>query len=359
MRDVLDREDELRSRDPQGLLRSYLNVGEQLGASYASGLGASVPSGAGAVAFCAMGGSAAAADVVTAILSDAARVPVHTFRGYRLPAFVRRGSMVVCVSYSGNTEETLVAYTEARGRGCDVVTVSSGGELASRADADDVPHVGLPADCPQPRAALGHLTGATLGVLVAARVVADQQNEIEEAVPHLIAQAAGMAPSVPAMSNPAKDVATWLGERIPVVWGSEGVSEAAAWRWKCAFNENAKVPAFASALPELDHHEVAGWSAGTGDRFALIVLREPGEHESVAPRLEATLEQVSASGIEVREVHALGHAPLARALSLMLVGDAASAYHAMAAGIDPAPIDAISRVKARLAKEAPWAGATQ
>jgi glucose/mannose-6-phosphate isomerase len=358
--DILDREDELRSRDPQDLLDAYLRVAGQLESSFRVATASGVAAGSvDSVAFCAMGGSAAAGDIAEAALAETAPLPIRTLRGYRLPAHLGKGSLVVCLSYSGNTEETLAAYAEARSRGCRVVAVSAAGELASRAAIDGIPHVELAGDCPQPRAALGHLTGAALGVLTAAGVVPGQDVEVQEAVAHVSAQAAGLAPSVPTRSNPAKQLAGWLGERFPVVWGSEGVSGAAAWRWKCAFNENAKIPAFASELPELDHHEVAGWSAGTGERFALIVLREAGEHPSIDARLEATLDQVRRSGIEVREVRALGHSPLARAISLMLLGDVASTYHAMARGIDPAPIEAISKVKARLAREAPWATGTR
>ena len=69
-------------------------------------------------------------------------------------------------------------------------------------------------------------------------------------------------PDVPLASNPAKELAREIGDRVPVVWGAEGIGAVAATRWKWQFNENAKVPAFASALPELDHNEVVGWSAG-------------------------------------------------------------------------------------------------
>lgn len=331
-----------------------MRVGEQLGASYRTAVQVPAHSGVSSVTFCAMGGSAAAGDIAAMVLDDVA-LPLLTVRGYRLPAHVGEQALVVCLSYSGNTEEALAAYADARARGCRIVAASSGGKLAERAGIDGVPHVQLPGDAPQPRAALGYLTGATLGILVAARVTPGQEDEIEEAVGHVSAQAAGMGPWIPTAMNPAKELAGWVGDRFPVMWGSEGVSQVAAWRWKCAFNENAKVPAFASALPELDHHEVAGWSPGTGERFALVVLREAGEHPSVDARLEATVEQVRGSGMDVRQVQAVGHSPLARALSLMLTGDAASAYHAMARGIDPAPIEAIDRVKARLAGDASWA----
>jgi glucose/mannose-6-phosphate isomerase len=297
-----------------------------------------------------VGGSGAAGDVIATVCADASPVPIGTVRGYTLPAWCQKSDAVACVSYSGNTEEPLSAYAEALRRGCPVVAISSGGELAERARRDGVTLVSVPPDCPQPRAALGYLTGAVLGMLAAAGIV-ERDQDVEQAHADLNMAIQELGREITGPRNRAKDIAAWIGDRIPVIWGSEGVSWPAAWRWKCGFNENAKIPAFASALPELDHHEVVGWSKGTGDGFALIVLREPGEHQSVGPRLAATLEQVEASGIGVREVRAEGRSPLARALLLMLIGDAASAYHALSRGIDPAPIEAISAVKARLGGE--------
>ena len=303
------------------------------------------------VLFCGMGGSAAAGDLLAAAYAEEAPVSLSVLRGYTLPAWVGRDTLVICLSYSGDTEETLAAYEEAASRGAHLVTISAGGKLAARGPQDGGSHLAVASDAPHPRAALGALVGAGLGALVAAGVLEDAAAELEASLEDL----AGLkldADTLPA-ANRAKQVAAFVGSRMPVIWGSEGVSWPAAWRWKAAFNENAKIPAFASALPELNHHEVVGWTKGHGDTFCLVVLREPGEHASVQPRLEATLPEIRDADIEVLEVRSeAGATPLARGLELMLIGDVASAYHAIHRGIDPAPIEAIARVKARLAGDA-------
>jgi glucose/mannose-6-phosphate isomerase len=253
------------------------------------------------------------------------------------------------VSYSGNTEETLSAYAEAVSRGCRVIAVCSGGELADRARADGTPAVVVPAGLPQPRAALGALVGGTLGAL---RGLVPAEEDIEPAAASVDSVAERLAPGIDSDRNLAKAIVSWLEDRIPIVWGSEGVTEAAAFRWKAAFNENAKMPAFASVLPELDHHEVAGWTKGWGEHFHLVVLRHEGEYESVEARVRATLEVIMEdSGLEMpHEVRAPAGPPLGAGIALMMLGDCASAYHGLARGIDPAPIEAIARVKARLAE---------
>jgi glucose/mannose-6-phosphate isomerase len=155
-----------------------------------------------------------------------------------------------------------------------------------------------------------------------------------------------IAPDRPRRHNEAKETAAWIGERIPLVWGSEGISAAAAWRWKCALNENAKAPAFAATFPELDHHEVVAWAEGGHPGFVVLALREEGEHPSLIRRLEATRAEVHE--LPWRQVEARGASPLSRVLSLMLLGDLTSTYLGLARGLDPGPIDSLSRIKERL-----------
>jgi glucose/mannose-6-phosphate isomerase len=119
-------------------------------------------------------------------------------------------------------------------------------------------------------------------------------------------------------------------------------------RWASSFNENAKVPAYASALPELDHNEVVGWSTGRGLSFFLVVLRHAGEHPDVATRFPLSMEIAASSGLEIEEVWAAGASPLARLLSLVLRGDLSTTYLAIARGVDPTPIEAIARLKRAL-----------
>jgi glucose/mannose-6-phosphate isomerase len=333
------------------MLAAFGSMGRQLRDAYAAARAAPIPfvGEVRSVTFCAMGGSAAAGDVVAAAFADRVRLPMVTLRGYRVPAGYGEEDLALCVSYSGDTEETVAAFDAARERGCSVVAVCGGGDLADRARDAEVPVVLIPADAPVPRAGLGSLVGGIMGALAGAGVLSGVEPEVEPAAATAESLGAELGPDHPAASNEAKEVAAWVGERIPVVWGSEGVSAAAAWRWKTAFNENAEVPAFASTLPELDHHEILGWAAKRGDGFCLAILREDGEHESVQPRLDATLEEIADSGLEWREVRARGHTPLARAMSLALLGDLASTYHALARGVDPASMDPLTRVKQRVA----------
>src|SRR5439155_6989514 len=119
----------------------------------------------------------------------------------------------------------------------------------------------------------------------------------------------------------------------------------AAVRWRTELNENAKVPAFAASLPELDHNEIVGWVPGAGERFALIALRHEGEDPGIAARFPVSMDIAAESGMQSHEVFARGISPLARVMSLVVQGGATSVYLGIRRGFDPTPIDAIARLK--------------
>jgi len=350
---MLDDPARLGELDPGGHLSHLAALGSQLRRSYEAGraaAGASSAAGARAIVVCGMGGSGVAGDVLRALYAERLPLPIIASKGYRLPAFADPASLVVAISFSGNTEETLTAYREAVDRGCRVIAISCGGALEELAAADGGTHVHPPSDVPMPRMAIGDLSASLIGVLEAGGVLPPAGEDVERAAGVLDALATRLAPGRPAGENPAKDLAAWIGPRTPVIWGSEGLAEAPAARFRTQVNENAKSPAFSAVLPELDHNEIEGWSPGAGSGYALVALRHPLEHARVADRLAATLEAIAASGLESREVSAEGIEPLEILFSLVMHADFAATYLALLRGYDPTPIPVLLSLKERLAR---------
>jgi glucose/mannose-6-phosphate isomerase len=349
---LLDDERALRDGDPSGMLDAVLGLSGQAREGYGLGLaGADLPSAEGVanVAFVGMGGSAVSGDVLRVLMAARLRVPIVVIRSPELPEWVGPHTLVVASSYSGDTAETLAGFEEAIRRGARVVAVTSGGELGRRAEALALGRVVVPGGF-QPRAALGYLAFGTLGALEAAGLLPPLGADVEECVAQLRAIADQMAPVVPTSINPAKQLAEAIDERVPVIWGADGIGAVAAARWKTQMNENAKVPAWASALPELDHNEVVGWSADRGHGTFLVVLRHEGEHPDVAARFPLSVAIAEQAGARSQEVWARGRSALARLLSLVLVGDLTSTYLALAHEVDPTPVEAITRLKEELAQ---------
>jgi glucose/mannose-6-phosphate isomerase len=350
----LDDVQELHRLDPGGMLGAIRSMPDHVRVGYSAGIDATgLPEADGvtAIVFAGMGGSAIAGDVLRTLPRDRLTVPVDVNRSPTLPVFCGPHTLVVCSSYSGNTSETLSAYADALARGCRVIAISSGGELATRAQADGRGFVRVP-DGFVPRAAFGYLTFATLGAIERTGLLPSLRPEIDEAATELDRLLAALDPEVPRERNPAKQLAWQLGDRQPVIWGADGWAATAAARWRAQFNENAKVPAWSSAMPELDHNEIEGWAGRRGESSFVIALRHEAEPDDVSARFEPTLESVRRSGVVTDEVWAAGPTEIARFLSLIAMGDLTSTYHALARAVDPTPMEAIVRLKAFLERKA-------
>lgn len=348
--------------DPGRMLEAAAGLGPQCLQGYKLGLKASgLPDveDIASIALCGMGGSAVGGDVVRGLYSSRLGVPIEVVRNPMLPEFCETRTLVVCTSYSGNTAETLASFEEAARRGCRLVAVTSGGRLSSLADGSGVPVVEVPSGL-QPRAALGYLSLGLIGALEAmgvvphlyaeadenGRVLEQLSDEVDESVEVLGRLSEELGPDK--AGNRAKALALRIGDRTPVIWGADGLGSVAAMRFKTQFNENGKIPAWWSAMSELDHNEIAAWGGGSGERFFLIVLRHDGEHSSISPRFPLSIAIANEAGMESEEIWAEGSSPLARFLSLVTFGDFTSIYSALARGVDPTPVDVIERLKREL-----------
>ena len=296
----------------------------------------------GGLVVCGMGGSAIGADLARGAIGDRARRPLVTSRDYDPPSWVSEDTLVLCSSYSGETEETLAAYDAAGERGAPRVVMTTGGRLAEGARADGVPVIGVPSGM-QPRAAVAYMTVGALEVAARAGVVDSLRDEIDSAAALLREVAEEWRPDGDAESEP-KTLARALQGQVPVVYGAELTGPASV-RWRSQLNENAETPAFDGVLPEMDHNEICGWGQPT---FTAIFLEDDEQHPRVKQRIELTAKVVQAAGSPVQRVRSRGQTRTERVLSLVLLGDLVSLYLAVLNGVDPTPVARIEDFKQRL-----------
>ncbi len=301
-----------------------------------------------------LGGSAIGGDLLRCIAEETSVAPLVVNRDYHLPGFVGQETLVICASYSGGTEETLSAYRQARARCAQIVCITSGGALGEMAKADHVPVISIPGGQP-PRASTGYLFFPMLAVL-AKRGLLDRSVDVdvEETLALLDRLGGEYGPGTPSAENPAKQLADKLHLRIPVFYGSQGWRGAVANRWKCQFNENAKIHAFANVLPEQNHNEILAWTQcrSQARRWSVVMLRDPDEKRDaprIAKRVEVT-KSIIGRAAQTHEAWAQGETTLARMFSLVYLGDFVSVYAALLLGTNPTTIAGIDRLKAELAK---------
>src|SRR3954471_23994188 len=303
----------------------------------------------GGIIVAGMGGSAIGGGFARAILGDHASRPLITARAYGLPPWTTPDTTVLCASYSGDTEETLTCYEAAGVIGARRVVVTSGGKLAEQARADGVPVVPV-AGGYQPRAAVAYLTIAVLEVAALAGVGPRMNSEIDVAADHLEELVIEWGPDGADGSEP-KALARALNGTVPVIAGA-GLTTPIAVRWKTQINENAKSPAYAAELPEMDHNEIEGWtSAGDLGRFSAVFLDDDDTHPRVKERMALTCRLIKPGAASVHTVRSRGQTTVERVFSLILLGDLVSLYLAVLRGVDPEPVELLHALKSELADQ--------
>jgi glucose/mannose-6-phosphate isomerase len=320
-----------------------------------------------AIVVAGMGGSGIAGDVLAAVCGLGCPVPITTVRGYRLPGWVGAADLVIAVSRSGSTEETLGLAADAARRGCRLLCVGAGGsplaEIAVQSGALFVP---VP-PAAQTRAALwglavpALLAADALGLAHVPPAVLERTAELLEEMSHLC------RPASESFVNPGKQTAVDLAGSIPLIWGTSPLTGVVADRFAAQLATNAKYPAIAGELPEASHGQVltldgAFAHAGADEddffrdrvdepettRLRLVIIRDTEEHPQVTRRREVSTQLADERGVPVTQLTAQGEHPLERLAGLIAHVDYASVYLALALGADPTPVPAIQELKVRI-----------
>jgi glucose/mannose-6-phosphate isomerase len=295
-----------------------------------------------------MGGSAIGGDLLKDWSRGKISVPIEVCREYSLPAYADKGTLVLVVSYSGETEESLSVFLEALKRKCMVACISSGGKLGDFAERLNLPWLRVPLGM-APRATLPYLFVPLILLLEKLNLTTSVDSEISEAVDVLKHVRDENSPDAPLRDNPSKSLASNISGTIPFVYGF-GDYRAVAQRFKTQLNENSKVPAKWEVFPELDHNEIVGWEEAheLAKYCSVIFTRGRNEAEEMKERIEVTEELLRRVPVKTFEVWSRGESTLARMSSLINIGDFTSVYLAVLRGIDPTPVRTIDLLKGKI-----------
>jgi hypothetical protein len=370
----------LEAADPSGMLRAIASAGAQVRetASLAAEANLAALADEGrprAVVVAGVGTAARAGDLLTTVAGPRCPVPVVGHRSAGVPGWVGAADAVIAVSASGRSPEALAAADAAARRGARLVAIGApDSELQSVAERARAPFVPVPRRAP----ARASLWALTVPVLLAARtlgLVRVAEADLAETAARLDADAERCRPTAESFVNPAKALALALGNTVPIVWGSSPLATVAARRVGDMLSANARYPVVAGSLGEAGRGRVGlldgvygGLSESerdifadpedepTGTRLRIILLRDGGldDAEQSADGEPVAVEERRADAVEAlalrRGVHcdtlrAEGASPLERLASLIAVPDFASVYLALAHGLDPTAVPAITEMK--------------
>lgn len=285
-----------------------------------------------------MGGSALPGEVLKSLFIDS-KLRIKVVKNYKLPAWAGRKTLVFSVSYSGNTEETISAYRDAMKKSCRIVALASGGKLKELAEKQKTQFIKLPHPFEgfQPRAGIGYMFFAILGVLMNSRIVPDMSKEIEKLDNALKAEK---------YTEKAQELAEEAAGKIPIIYTSEKLA-GAGYKWKIAFNENAKMHAFSNVYPEMNHNEINAYVNING-KYHVIMLSNDDDHPQIRKRMRITKELYRKKGVDVTEIAVKGDSLLAKLFSAIVIGDLVSYFTAVMEKTDPTPVKMVEDLKKQL-----------
>lgn len=281
-----------------------------------------------------MGGSNLSADLIKA-RDPHSKIIVH--KDYGLPDIsdeVLRGSLIILSSYSGNTEEVLVAFDECLAKKLNFVVISSGGKLMARAEKNDIPYIQMPQNGIQPRHALGFNLVSLVSLIGDAKAIEELRQ---------LPSSLNLEDSM----KKGKDLANVLKNKIPVIYSSKK-NIGVAYNWKIKFNETSKTPAFTNVFPELNHNEMIGFGGSVkdlADRFHFLFLRDIEDDKRILKRMYITEKMYKKRGFGVDVVQMGEGTSFYKIFSSLMVADWASFYLAEYYGHDPASVPMVEEFK--------------
>ncbi|HDL85083.1 MAG TPA: bifunctional phosphoglucose/phosphomannose isomerase [Candidatus Acetothermia bacterium] len=298
------------------------------------------------VIICGMGGSAMAGEVARRF----AKVPIFVNRNYTLPKFVDKQTLLVAISYSGNTAETISSLKAGIDRGLQVLCMASGGKIEQIARSEDIPFLQVPAGY-QPRAATGYLALPLL-VMLSRLGLIEEVGQWDDMFTALARVKESCTASVPLGENHAKELAQALHGHIPIIYGTASNTDLVAMRFKTQINENAKQPAYWNAFSELNHNEIL--ALVRSDLLAnqhIVLLRNSYDHPENRIRMEIMAGLFDKHDVPHTDVNSQGETELAQVFSQIYFGDYVSYYLALMNELDPTPVELIEKFKVDLAKK--------
>lgn len=277
-----------------------------------------------------MGGSALPGEILK-MLSNFFNWPINIkiHKSYNLPD-LNPSNLVVIISYSGNTEEALSSYLEAKKRKLPIVAITSNGKLARFCEKDKIAYAKVPQGI-QPRLAIGYQFSALAQILSNAQLITnlDYNIKLEQKT----------------IQESAKKLAEKIIDKTPLIYSSDKF-QALTYIWKINFNENSKIPAFWNYFPELNHNELNGLN---NKNFYAVILRDKKiDHPRILKRMEITQEIIRRQGIKSRMIDLAGKNIIEKIFANILLASWTSYYLALRRKIDPLQVKVIENFKKKL-----------
>lgn len=351
----LDNLDFMKKLDRENILQNMQDLPNQIEKCWADWQKIALPThfiNAKNILILGVGGSGMSGSLFTSIFEKEVKIPMAVCRDYHIPRWVDKNTLVVAISYSGNTEETISTFRQAAAQTDKLITISSGGELASLSSQQRAVHYKIEYGS-QPRQAIGFSFISIVALMAKLRLIELSNEKIQEAIILLKGFLKKIDIDVTTGQNMAKLLARRIFDKIPVVLGSGILSEVAR-RWKQSFNENSKTASYFEIIPEMNHNAMVGteFPKNLGGKIFVIILSSQYDQQRNKLRQNITSQILNQRRIENESVMIQpAGAPISETLQMILLGDFVSYYLAVLNNVAPDPVKIIDFLKDKLAEE--------
>jgi len=293
-----------------------------------------------------MGGSAIGADLAKVIVQNSCIVPIFINRSYAIPNWVGPNTLVVASSYSGNTEETLEAFSQCKKRTSKIIIISTGGELVLQSNKKNYDKIIIPGGY-QPRAALGYSFTFLIILLEKIKLI---PKIILEKINNSIKSIKALSLDLSKAPDSILNIAQKIHSTCPIIYGSEELTSVVALRFKGQLAENGKILSFSSNFPEHNHNEIEGWTLNKSiiKEFSLIWIKDIEEDLRIKNRMHISSNIIKKLPKYELTIQNSGSTKVERLLKLIHYVDWISYYVALYNKIDPTPVKRIEKLKIQM-----------
>ncbi len=292
-----------------------------------------------------LGGSGIGANFAASFVQDELKLPYLVLKGYDTPAYVGANSLVICSSYSGNTEETLQGLETAFARGAKIVCIASGGKLLEFAAKNDLDFIKLPNYGAPPRACLGYSLVQQLAVLQQLGLIS------EKPIADIRASIALLQTEQSKMQLKADKIARTFVGKFPILYATDRM-EAVLVRLRQQLNENAKILCSHHVVPEMNHNELVGWREQPIP-FIVLIFRSSFDNARNQLRIDINKDIISNFTNTIVEIHCKGDTLIEQMLYAVHLGDWISWEVAQLRQVDAVEVKVIDMLKSQLANFSP------
>jgi len=290
------------------------------------------------IVVCGMGGSGVGGRLLKNLLKDEIKIPFEVYNSYELPAYVDSKTLVFCVSFSGNTEETLSCFKQAKKRKAYTIGITTNGKLKKLAGNNCIL---IPKSSPQPRMAIAYLFFPMLMVLEKMKLVGKMNGQLNETV-FLLKKEEGR------IETKAKEFALKMKNKLPIIYASEEL-ETITYRFRTEINENAKQFALNHFLPEQNHNEISASFGLSRGGCEIFLLRHDSENKRVEKRFKI-LKRIMGKNYNITEINLKGKSLMATTFYALQLAALTAYYLALLNHVDPEPVPSIGILKKELKK---------